>query len=160
VDGLNPPRLPQRLAKFPSQGRFKTGKAPTRACRFGSRIVDRSKNIFRVDGSCSPRGAVCPGESIVVTNAPFAGDFLLNGFPERICALGSFGYNNLIKSVMNIARRYQISHGRLQRFVPHPMLNRSHIEAGTEHAGAYVERNVFRSNFRSSNQRALQPLCI
>ena len=72
---------------------------------------------------------------MVVTNAPFARDFLLKGFPERIRPLGSFGYNNLIKSVVNIARRYQISHGRLQRFVPHPVLNRSHIEAGPQHAG-------------------------
>jgi hypothetical protein len=47
-----------------------------------------------------------PVESIVMTNASFAGDFLLDGFPEPICALGSFGYDNLIEPVVNIARRY------------------------------------------------------
>ena len=50
---------------------------------------------------------------------------------------GAVGVSTIVKDkpVVNIARRYQISHGRLQRFVPHPVLNRSHIEAGTEHAG-------------------------
>jgi len=76
-------------------------------------------------------------ESIPTTNGPFASThfFLLDGLSWWTCVLIDARYANLIKSVVNIAGRYQISHGRLQRFVPHPVLNRSHIEAGTEHAG-------------------------
>jgi len=75
-------------------------------------------------------------ESIATTNGSFASThFLLDGLSWQASFLIDAGYDNLIKSGVNVARRYQISHGRLQRFVPHPVLNRSHIEAGTEHAG-------------------------
>ena len=35
-------------------------------------------------------------------------DFLLNGLPWRFCVLSDAGYDDLIKPVVNIARRYQI----------------------------------------------------
>jgi hypothetical protein len=74
-------------------------------------------------------------ESIATTNGSFASThFLLDGLSWRTCVLIDAGYDNLIKSVVNVARGHQIPHGRLQGFVPHPLLNRSHIEAGTEHA--------------------------
>jgi hypothetical protein len=62
------------------------------------------------------------------------GDFLLNRLPWRTNVFIDTGYDNPIESVVNIARGHEIPHRRFQRFVSHPVLNRSHIEAGTEHA--------------------------
>ena len=91
-----------------------------------------------------------------MTKAPsWRTDFLLNGLPWRICDFGGAGYDNLIKSVVNIARRHQISHGRLQRFVPHPVLNRSHIEAGTEHAGGIRRTKCLQIELLGVKPRAL-----
>ena len=74
-------------------------------------------------------------ESIVAANGSSAGgDFLLNRLPWRTSVFIDTGYDNPIESVVNIARRHQIPHGRLQGLVPHPMLHCAHIEAGTEHA--------------------------
>jgi hypothetical protein len=90
---------------------------------------DRSKNIFRVEVSCSyveKRWS----ESILPAKRPNDGSYLLlNGLPWRVCVLRDAGHDNLIEPVMNIPRGYQIPHRRLQRFVPHPMLNRAHVEA-------------------------------
>ena len=108
--------------------------AASRGGKEGVNTVDRSKNIFRV-GASHPLEEPALAESIVATNRSSAGsDFLLNGLPWRICVLSDAGHDNLIKPVVNIARGYQIPHSRLQGFVPHPVLNRSHIEARTEHA--------------------------
>ena len=74
-------------------------------------------------------------ELIVPANRSSATNhFLLNGLPWRTCVFIDTRYDNPIELVVNIARGHQIPHRRFQRFVPHPVLNRSHIEAGTEHA--------------------------
>src|SRR5215472_3250990 len=91
--------------------------------------TDRSTNILRVAASLRYQQTGL-GISIVGAGRFSAGgDSLLNRLPCRTSVLTDTGHNNLIESVMNIARGYQIPHCRLQRFVPHPMLNRAHIEA-------------------------------
>jgi len=66
--------------------------------------------------------ALCPGS-----------DLLLNRLPSRICSFGDAGHDNLIKPIVNVACGHQIPHSRFQRFMTHPVLNGSHIEAGPEH---------------------------
>jgi len=60
---------------------------------------------------------------VAAKGSPAGTDFLLNGLLWRICAFGGAGYDNLIQPVVNIARRYQIPHGRFRGFVPHPVLS-------------------------------------
>ena len=94
------------------------------------------KNILRVGGH-PHRSLENPNllESLVLTDGSSAGsNFLLIGLACRVRALSDARHDNLIEPVMNIARWHQIPHCRLQRFVPHPMLNRTHIEARSEHA--------------------------
>ena len=72
-------------------------------------------------------------ESTAVANdSPVGTAFLLDGLPWWICNFDGAGYDNPIQSVVNVTRRYQVPHSGLQGFVPHPVLNRSHIiqEAG------------------------------
>lgn len=93
---------------------------------------DRSKNIFRVE-VVARRGAQLVESIASASRFSVGSDFLLNGLPWRTNVFGEAGHDNLIKPVMNIARRHQIPHGRFQRFVAHPVLNGSHIESRTEH---------------------------
>ena len=74
-------------------------------------------------------------ELIVPANRSSATNhFLLNRLPWRTSIFTDTGYDNPIESVVNVARGHQIPHRRFQRFVSHPVLNRAHIEPGTEHA--------------------------
>lgn len=41
---------------------------------------------------------------------------------------------HIVQPIMNILGRTQIPHRRFQAFMPHPVLNRPHVEAGPEHA--------------------------
>src|SRR2546422_6192225 len=41
---------------------------------------------------------------------------------------------DLVEAGVNVTGRHEIPHGRLQRFVPHPGLNRSDVEARAKHA--------------------------
>jgi len=98
-----------------------------------ARKTNSSKNIFRVGAAYLKELASV--ESAVLSNGSSVGsDFLLNGLPWSINVFGEARHANLIKPVVNIASRHQIPHRRFQGFVSHPVLNRSHIEAGTEHA--------------------------
>ena len=73
--------------------------------------TDSSKNIFRVGAAHLKEPASV--ESAVLTNGSSVGsDFLLNGLPRWINVSGEARHANLIKPVVNIARRHQIPHRR------------------------------------------------
>jgi hypothetical protein len=58
-------------------------------------------------------------ESIVAPNGSSAGgNSLLNRLPWRTSVFIDTGYDNPIEPVVNIARGHQVSHRRLQGFVP------------------------------------------
>jgi hypothetical protein len=93
----------------------------------------------------------------VLTNGSSAGgDFLLNGLPWWTNVFGEARHANLIKPVVNIARRYQIPHCRFQGFVPHPVLNRSHIEAGPEHTSGIRRPKCLQIELLVVQSRALR----
>jgi len=54
------------------------------------------------------------------------------GFSSGGSSLVETRHSHLIKSRVNFFRRDQIPHGRLERFVPHPVLNRADVEPRPE----------------------------
>jgi hypothetical protein len=68
---------------------------------------DWSKNIIRVEVSCSFAEKRWSESNLPAKPPIDGGYFLLNGFPRRICVLSDAGHDNLIEPVMNIARWYQ-----------------------------------------------------
>ena len=60
-------------------------------------------------------------------------------------------HSDQIEPVMNIRCGRQITHGRFQRLVSHPVLDGSYVETRRSMLVAYVDRKVFRSNSSGSS---------
>lgn len=111
----------------------------------------------------NPRYDQVPGCSATACTGPSA---LASGCPppafrdERVARAADFrGAAGLVEGrdshqvqlVMNIGRGGQVAHRGLQGLVAHPVLHGTYIEPLRSIPVAYVERNVFRSNFVGSS---------